>query len=90
VVEEATHPRHLDQIILAEMKTTKKPIKDAGLAGSFFGATQHGHNLIAKLGDKFRFVFVVLNSANTYGNPFAVLLTQPELEHRTRSKRIQY
>jgi hypothetical protein len=72
------------------MKTTKKPIKDAGLAGFFFGATQREYDLAAKLGDKFRFAFVVLNSANAYGKPFAVLLTLQELEHRTRAKRIQY
>jgi len=90
MVEEATLPRHLDQIILVEMKTTRKPIKDASLAGFFFGATQREYDLAAKLGDRFRFAFVVLNPANAYGKPFAVLLTLPELEHRTRSKRIQY
>ena len=89
-IDETTLPRHLDQIILVEMKTTKKPIKDAGLAGFFFGATQREYDLAAKLGDKFRFAFVVLNSANAYGKPFAVLLTLPELEHRTRAKRTQY
>jgi hypothetical protein len=72
------------------MKTTKKPIKDASLAGFFFGATQREYDLAAKLGDRFRFAFVVLNSANIYGKPFGVLLTLSELEERTRSKRIQY
>jgi hypothetical protein len=76
--------------VLVEMKTTKKPIKDTGLAGFFFGATQREYDLAAKLGDRFRFAFVVLNSANAYAKPFAVLLTLQELEHRTRSKRIQY
>jgi hypothetical protein len=90
MVDEATLPLYLDQIILVEMKTTKKPIKDAGLAGFFFGATQREYDLAAKLGDRFRFAFVVLNSANIYGKPFAVLLTLSELEHRTRAKRIQY
>jgi len=89
-IDVSTLPRYLDQIILVEMKTTKKPIKDAGLAGFFFGATQREYDLAAKLGDRFRFAFVVLNSANIYGKPFAVLLTLQELEHRTRSKRIQY
>ena len=89
-IDESTLPRHLEQVVLVEMKTTKKPIKDAGLAGFFFGATQREYDLAAKLGEKFRFAFVVLNSANTYGKPFAVLLTLPELEHRTRAKRIQY
>ncbi len=90
LIDETTLPRYLEQIVLVEMKTTKKPIKDAGLAGFFFGATQREYDLAAKLGEKFRFAFVVLNSANTYGKPFAVLLTLPELEHRTRAKRIQY
>ena len=89
-IDESTLPRHLEQIVLVEMKTTKKPIKDAGLAGFFFGATQREYDLAAKLGDKFLFAFVVLNSANAYGKPFAVLLTFAELEHRTRTKRIQY
>ncbi len=90
LIDETTLPRYLEQIVLIEMKTTKKPIKDAGLAGFFFGATQREYDLAAKLGDKFRFAFVVLNSVNAYGKPFAVLLTLPELEHRTRAKRIQY
>jgi hypothetical protein len=90
LIDESTLPRHLERIVLVEMKTTKKPIKDAGLAGFFFGATQREYDLAAKLGDKFRFAFVVLNSSNAYGKPFAVLLTLQELEHRTRNKRIQY
>lgn len=89
-INELSLPRHLDQLILVEMKTTKKPIKDASLAGFFFGATQREYDLAAKLGDKFRFAFVVLNSTNIYGKPFSVLLTLPELEQRTRTKRIQY
>ena len=80
----------LHDIVLVEMKTTKKPIKDSSLTGFFFGATQREYDLAAKLGDKFRFAFVVLNSNNIYNKPFAVLLTLKELEIRTRSKRIQY
>ncbi len=90
LIDQTTLPRYLEQIVLVEMKTTKKPIKDAALAGFFFGATQREYDLAAKLGDKFRFAFVVLNSANAYGKPFAVLLTLSELEHRTRAKRVQY
>jgi hypothetical protein len=59
-------------------------------AGFFFGATQREYDLAAKLGDKFRFAVVVLNSNNIYNKPFAVLLTLQELEIRTRAKRIQY
>jgi len=80
----------LHDIVLVEMKTTKKPIKDSSLAGFFFGATQREYDLAAKLGDKFCFAFVVLNSNNIYSKPFAVLLTLKELEIRTRAKRIQY
>jgi hypothetical protein len=90
LVEEANLSLYLDKIILVEMKTTKKPIKDASLAGFFFGATQREYDLAEKLGDRFRFAFVVLNSQNIYGKPFAVLLTLQELEQRTRTKRIQY
>lgn len=90
LIDQTTLPCYLEQIVLVEMKTTKKPIKDAALAGFFFGATQREYDLAAKLGDKFRFAFVVLNSANAYGKPFAVLLTLSELEHRTRAKRVQY
>ena len=89
-IDVSTLPRYLEQIVLVEMKTTKKPIKEASLAGFFFGATQREYDLAAKLGDRFRFAFVVLNSANIYGKPFAVLLTLQEFEHRTRTKRIQY
>jgi hypothetical protein len=90
LIDESTLPRYLEQVVLVEMKTTKKPIKDAGLAGFFFGATQREYDLASKLGDKFRFAFVVLNTANAYGKHFAVLLTLQELEHRTRKKRVQY
>ncbi len=90
LIDQTTLLRHLEQIVLVEMKTTKKPIKDAGLAGFFFGATQREYDLAAKLGDKFRFAFVVLNSTNAYGKPFAVLLTLEELDYRTRTQRIQY
>ena len=89
-IDESTLPRYLKRIVLVEMKTTKKPIKDAGLAGFFFGATQREYDLAGKLADKFRFAFVVLNSANAYGKPFAVLLTLSELEQRTRAKRVKY
>ena len=85
---------NLDQIIsdlvLVEMKTTKKAIKDESLAGFFFGATQREYHLAERLGSRFRFAFVVLNSDNDYGKPFAVLLTLDEVERRTRSKRIQF
>ena len=81
---------HVEQMVLIEMKTTKKQIRRPNLAGFFFGATQREYDLAEKLGDRFRFAFVVLNSENIFGKPFAVLLSLNELELRTRSKRIQY
>ena len=89
-INTSTLSSYVEQILLVEMKTTEKPIKDASLAGFFFGATQREYDLAKKLGEKFRFAFVVLNSDNIYGRPFGVLLTLNEVERRTRTKRIQY
>ncbi len=75
---------------LIEMKTTLKPIQNESLSGFFFGATEREYEMARTLGDGYLFAFVVLNSANEYGRPFAVLLTLDEVERRTRSRRIQY
>lgn len=80
---------HLNDIVLVEMKTTKKPIKDANLHGFFFGATEREFKLAEKLGDRYRFAFVVLNDDNVFGKPFAVLLSHEELKPRIRSNRVQ-
>ena len=72
------------------MKVTKKPIRDETLNGFFFGATERERAMATKLGDKYRFAFVVLNEVNDHGKPFAVLLTLQELERRTRPWRVQY
>jgi hypothetical protein len=90
IITTANLADHLGQTVLIEIKTTKKPIRGPNLAGFFFGATQREYDLAEKLGDRFRFAFVVLNSDNIFGKPFAVLLSLNELEVRTRSKRIQY
>jgi hypothetical protein len=75
---------------LVEMKTTRKPIRNAQLNGFFFGATEREYEMATALGDRYLFAFVVLNSNNEYGRPFAVLLPLSEVERRTRSKRIQF
>ena len=77
-------------IRIVEMKTTKKPIKDASLNGFFFGATEREYQLAELLGDQFMFAFVVLNSENVYGRPFAVLLTLAQVTERTKTMRMQY
>jgi len=78
------------ELRLVEMKTTRKPIKDARLSGFFFGATEREYELATLLGDRFVFAFVVLNSHNEYGHPFAVLLPLSEVARRTRSRRTQF
>ena len=81
---------HFARLRLVEMKTTRKPIRNAALSGFFFGATQREYDMAAALGDKYLFAFVVLNSDNDYERPFAVLLSLEEVEARTRSKRVQF
>lgn len=75
---------------LIEMKTTRKAIQNASLHGFFFGATQREYDMARTLGDHYLFAFIVLNSANEFGQPFAVLLTLDEVERRTQKRRIQY
>jgi hypothetical protein len=79
-----------DDLRLVEMKTTRKAIKDERLEGFFFGVTESEMNLAAKLGDRYLFAFVVLNSANVFGEEFFVLLTLDQLTARIRSKRTQF
>lgn len=76
---------HLEDIILVELKTTKKYLPE-NPKGFFFGATENEFQFGELLGDKFRFCFVSLNEK---GSSF-VLQTIQELEQRIRNKRIQY
>jgi hypothetical protein len=80
----------LPTLHLVEMKSTRKPIKDANLNGFFFGATEREYAMAAALGDRYVFAFIVLNSANDFGRPFAVLLTLDQVVGRTRAKRTQF
>ena len=77
-------------LTLIEMKSTKKPIRNSALNGFFFGATEREYMMAEALGAKYKFAFVVLNSDNDYGKPFAVLLTLAELQERTRNPRVQF
>jgi hypothetical protein len=72
------------------MKTTRKPIQNASLNGFFFGATEREYDMARSLGERYLFAFIVLNSANEYAQPFAVLLTLDDVERRTRKRRTQY
>ena len=76
---------YLEDIILVELKTTKKYLPE-NPKGFFFGATENEFNFGELLGEKFRFCFVCLNEKS----PSISLLTIPELEKRIRNKRIQF
>lgn len=76
---------NLEDIILVELKTTKKYLPE-NPKGFFFGATENEFNFGALLGDRFRFCFVSLNEK---GSSFA-LQTIEELEQRIKNKRIQF
>lgn len=76
---------YLEDIILVELKTTKKYLPE-NPKGFFFGATENEFNFGKILGDRFRFCFVSLNEK---GSSYT-LLTIDELESKIRNKRIQY
>jgi hypothetical protein len=76
---------YLEDIILVELKTTKKYLPE-NPKGFFFGATENEFNFGKILGNSFRFCFV---SINEKGSSF-VLQTIEELEARIKNKRIQY
>lgn len=76
---------YLEDIILVELKTTKKYLPE-NPKGFFFGATENEFNFGAILGSRFRFCFVSLNEK---GSSFA-LQTIQELEKRIKNKRIQF
>ncbi|MDP9464097.1 MAG: DUF3883 domain-containing protein [Actinomycetota bacterium] len=80
----------LPTLQLLEMKTTRKPIRDARLEGFFFGVTESEWLLAQRLGDRYLFAFVVLNAQNIYGTEFFVLLTFEQLVARVHSKRTQF
>ncbi|MEK6975182.1 MAG: hypothetical protein AABY18_02430 [Candidatus Thermoplasmatota archaeon] len=80
---------HIDGVRLVEVKATKKAIEDDNLYGFFFGATENEYKLAARLGDRYKFAFVVL-SPSEGKPPFFVLLTLNEVEQRTSKRRIQF
>jgi len=85
VVNAQTIEAHLDEILLIELKTTKKRLPN-NPKGFFFGATQNEFDFGERLADKFRFCFVCLHPET----PSHALLSVPELEAIMRTKRIQY
>jgi hypothetical protein len=83
--------RYIDRITLVEVKSTRSPtVRDARLNGFFYGSSKTQYDLAEAAGDRLVFVFVVLTDTNRYGKPFFAVVPFPELEHRTRTKRVQY
>ncbi len=76
---------YLEDIILVELKTTKKHLPE-NPKGFFFGATENEFNFGKILGSRFRFCFVSLNEK---GSSYA-FLTLDELEERIKTRRIQF
>lgn len=76
---------YLEDIILVELKTTKKYLPE-NPKGFFFGATENEFNFGKILGARFRFCFVSLNEK---GLSFS-LQTLEELEAKIKNRRIQY
>jgi hypothetical protein len=76
---------YLEDIILVELKTTKKYLPE-NTKGFFFGATENEFNFGKILGDRFRFCFV---SINEKGSSFS-MQTLEELEDRIKNRRIQF
>lgn len=76
---------HLDDIILVELKTTKKYLPQ-NPKGFFFGATENEFNFAEQLGDRFKFCFVSL-----YKNSVSFsMLSLSELQGIIKNKRIQF
>lgn len=85
IINSETIETYLEDMILVELKTTKKYLPE-NPKGFFFGATENEFNFGEILGEKFRFCFVSLNEK---GSSFS-LQTIDELKARIKNKRIQF
>ena len=83
-LEQVIELNKIDDIILVELKTTKKLVNLPN--GFFFGATESEFDLARQLGDRYKFCFVSLHKES---HGFA-LLTLDELNKIIKTKRIQY
>jgi hypothetical protein len=75
----------VEDIILVELKTTKKKLTNLP-SGFFFGATESEFTLAKQLGSRYQFCFVSLHNESKK----FVLLTLEELNKIIKTKRIQY
>lgn len=84
-LEQVIELKKVEDIILIELKTTKKKLINLP-RGFFFGATESEFSLANQLGDSYKFCFVSLHSESSK----FVLLTLEELNKIIKTKRIQY
>ena len=84
-IEKVIELNQSSEIILVELKTTKKKLEN-NPRGFFFGATENEFDLARKFEDKFRFCFVSLHKDSKSFK----LLTLKELNSIIKTKRIQY
>ena len=75
----------LDDLVLIELKTTKKKLINLP-TGFFFGATESEFQLARLLKEKYKFCFVSIHEESLSYS----LLTLDELEKIIKTKRIQY
>ena len=76
---------HINEVTLIELKCTRAYLPN-NPKGFFFGATQNEFDFGERLGNKFRFCFVCLNTESRSH----ALLSVPQLEQIIRTRRIQY
>jgi hypothetical protein len=84
-LEKVIQLNKVEDIILVELKTTKKKLVNLP-RGFFFGATESEFSLARQLGNQFKFCFVSLHSESKG----FVLLSLEELNKIIKTKRIQY
>jgi hypothetical protein len=84
-LEEIIELKRTDDIVLIELKTTKKKLINLPL-GFFFGATESEFALATKLGENYKFCFVSLHPESLSYK----LLSLDELNAIVKTKRIQY
>lgn len=77
--------QNVENIILIELKTTKKKLLN-NPKGFFFGATESEFKLASQLGDNYKFCFVSLHPESKGYS----LLTLDELNLIIKTKRIQF
>lgn len=84
-LEEIIELNKLEEIVLVELKTTKK--KHVNLPyGFFFGATESEFSIATQLGEAYRFCFVSLHE----DSKGFVMLSLDQLNKIIKKKRIQY